>query len=224
MSEPDEVAAHRLRAAAALRDLADRLTTAEPSPADWEHLAAALTEATSRLAAGPASPTHFTRAVRSGSNVPHPLEAGASAIYPHMDVHVTGDRLVAEGTYGPAWEGPPGLVHGGFLAAGFDMALSTLAGSFMGPSVTRWLRLRYLRPTPLGTYLRYEVKAGERRGRLLDLSGELFAHGRVTIRAKAQFASVVGDRFADLAGVRPARRSLTDGAEHQAGVVASESE
>lgn len=223
MSEADE-AAPRLRTAAALRDLADRLTTAEPSPADWEHLAAALAEATRRLAAGPASLTHFTRGVRRGSHVAHPLEAGGSAIYPPMDVQVIGNRLVAEGRFGPAWEGPPGLVHGGFLAAGFDMALSTLAGSLMGPSVTRWLRLRYLRPTPLGAALRYEVKAGERRGRLLDLSGELSADGRVTIRAKGQFASVAGDRFSDLAGGRPARRSLTDRPEDQAGVVAPESE
>lgn len=192
-----------------LRDLAGRLATEDLVPDQRRALEDLLAAA---LDAFPDLPQPATRFARSfdpdgpttvldpGRGHPtHPLATGSSGVYPPLEFELDADgaRLVAHVTFNPAWEGPPGLVHGGFLAAGFDMVLSALATHQLGHAVTRWLRLRYLKPTLLGQALRFEVIRGEAEGRLLDLSGTLYADDRVTMRAVAQFASVARHRFGD---------------------------
>lgn len=118
-------------------------------------------------------------------------------MYPPIELEVDDDLLVARVRFGPAWEGPPDLVHGGYLAAGFDMVLSAMAHHVLGHSVTRRLQVRYLKPTFLGAPLRYEVEADAPQGRLLDLRGRLYADDQITMRASAQFASLDESRFAD---------------------------
>jgi acyl-coenzyme A thioesterase PaaI-like protein len=51
---------------------------------------------------------------------------------------------------GPAWEGPPGHVHGGVSALVLDQALGEAASVFGGPGMTGRLTLHYRRATPLG--------------------------------------------------------------------------
>lgn len=67
------------------------------------------------------------------------------------DVRVTGDVCV------PAfYEGPPGSVHGGFLAGLFDEIMgATQAHAPAGAGVTGRLVVRYRQPTPLGVALRF---------------------------------------------------------------------
>ena len=125
---------------------------------------------------------------------------GASAVYPPFVVTGDEELLVATTRFDGAWEGPPDLVHGGYLAAGFDMVLSSMAHRVLGHSVTRRLQVRYLKPTFLGSELRYEVEASEPRGRLLSLTGRLYADDRLTMRASAEFASLDQARFADRRG------------------------
>lgn len=193
---------------ARVRHLADRLATEELGAQQRLDLERLLAEAAAVLGPEAHDRSRFARSfdpdgVHDGPvGLPaHPLALGTSAVYPplHFDLSPDGSRLVAEVRFGPAWEGPPGLVHGGFLAAGFDMVLSAMANHHLDHGVTRWLRVRYLKPTVLGSQLRYEVVLGEASGRLLDLAGTLFADDRVTMRATAQFASVPVHRF----GVRP---------------------
>jgi acyl-coenzyme A thioesterase PaaI-like protein len=51
---------------------------------------------------------------------------------------------------GAAYEGPPGLVHGGVSAMILDQMLGEAAGAGGKPGMTGTLSLRYRRPTPLG--------------------------------------------------------------------------
>jgi acyl-coenzyme A thioesterase PaaI-like protein len=51
---------------------------------------------------------------------------------------------------GAAYEGPPGLVHGGVSALILDQMLGEAAAAGRAPGMTGSLRLRYLKPTPLG--------------------------------------------------------------------------
>lgn len=197
--DPDE---NGRAVAALLRSLADRLAVSDVSTSSSDRVRRLLSEAVGLLGP-PSGPTRFARQVASsGATSGHPLETGASPVYPAFTMTTQTTGITIETRFGPAWEGPPGLVHGGFLAAGFDMALSTLAGMRIGPSVTRWLRLRYLRPTPIGAALRFEVEAFDPKGRLLDLAGRLHADERLTMRATCQFASVSPERFEDLASRR----------------------
>ncbi len=62
------------------------------------------------------------------------------------------------------FEGPPGLVHGGFLGVFFDCVVQQHNCSVGPAGKTRSLTVTYRRPTPLLTELRFEIErsAGER--------------------------------------------------------------
>lgn len=181
-----------------LRALAGRVATDDLDHEGWEAVRSLLDEAgacfTETTGASEAR-TRFARGFTEAAR--HPVAEGTSGVYPPFDLRIADGVLVAETSFGPAWEGPPDLVHGGYLAAGFDMVLSAMAHHVLGHSVTRRLQVRYLRPTFLGARLRYEVEADAPHGRLLDLRGRLLADGHVTMRASAQFATLAPDRFAD---------------------------
>ena len=122
--------------------------------------------------------------------VGHPMFERASAVYPPVRTSLEGRSVEGAVRFGASWEGPVGAVHGGFLAAAFDLVLSELAVATLGRCVTRSLRLRYLRPVPVGELVRLDATAGERDGRLLEVTGTASVGGRATTRAVAQFAAV----------------------------------
>ena len=191
-----------------LRTLADHLASGDLGVNELDQLQQALGPLLPAPEDGPIS-SWFGRAI-AVTDAPeeahdrHAFARGQSAVYPPIDLELDGTKLVATTRLGAAWEGPPGVVHGGFLAAGFDMACSSLAAAMLGPSVTRSLHTRYLTPTFLGAELRYEIEAGPVDGRLLELRGRLFADGTVTLRGHAQFAALAADRFRDRRARPPA--------------------
>jgi len=67
---------------------------------------------------------------------------------------------VTSGTvrFGVAYEGPPGCVHGGFLALVCDQILGHHNLECAIPAMTGTLEVRYLGPTPLLTELRFQVR------------------------------------------------------------------
>ena len=75
-----------------------------------------------------------------------------NAIAPPMDIrHESDGTCWAEFTLGPAYEGPPGLVHGGICALVLDHILGEAASEGLTqPKFTGTITLRYLRGTPLG--------------------------------------------------------------------------
>lgn len=56
-----------------------------------------------------------------------------------------------------AYEGPPGIVHGGFLALFFDAVIQHHNCDVGVAGRTTELTIRYRRPTPLGTELRFAL-------------------------------------------------------------------
>jgi hypothetical protein len=98
-----------------------------------------------------------------------------------------------------AYEGPPGLVHGGFLGVFFDCVIqhhncvTGLSGK------TRSLAVTFRRPTPLLSELRFDIARSEiERGitstaRLL-LDDEVLCRGEVTTLASAP-DKLAGSRF-----------------------------
>jgi acyl-coenzyme A thioesterase PaaI-like protein len=75
-----------------------------------------------------------------------------NAIAPPMEIEHRDDGTCwAEFTLGRAYEGPPGLVHGGICALVLDHILGEAASDGLTkPLYTGTITLRYLRGTPLG--------------------------------------------------------------------------
>lgn len=103
------------------------------------------------------------------------------------------DSLEGTLTFGKDWEGAPGLVLGGFLAAALDVVIADLVHRMVGRSVTRDFHLRFLRPVPVGVEVCILAKGLVPKGRLLDLAADLRLEDRVAVRVTTQFATL-GER------------------------------
>lgn len=97
-------------------------------------------------------------------------------------------------TFGTAYEGPPGCVHGAAIAAAFDQVLNVanLMSGAAGP--TARLELRYRRPTPLHRAVRFEGWVKQREERKIHAAGRLLADGEVTVEADGLFILVDAER------------------------------
>lgn len=74
-----------------------------------------------------------------------------NAVAPPLRIqHDSSGRAWADFHLGAAYEGPPGLVHGGVSALLLDQLLGEAAGAGGKPGMTGTLTLRYRRATPLG--------------------------------------------------------------------------
>ena len=90
-------------------------------------------------------------------------------------------------TFSRSFEGAPGFVHGGAIAAAFDQVLG-MANLVSGhPGMTGTLTLRYVSPTPTETEIRFEAKAGEKEGRKSFVTGSCYAGDMLTAEAEATF-------------------------------------
>ncbi len=76
--------------------------------------------------------------------------------------------------FGVVFEGPPGFVHGGHVACFFDQILGHHNLELGIPAMTASLTVRYRRPTPLFTWLRFEVRIAASEGRKVVTVGSLF--------------------------------------------------
>jgi acyl-coenzyme A thioesterase PaaI-like protein len=90
-------------------------------------------------------------------------------------------------TVGPTYEGPPGRVHGGALAAIFDEIMGALLPALGVMAFTGRLTVRYRRPTPLGVPLELRSWLASREGRRLHLEAEAKADGVLFANAEAIF-------------------------------------
>lgn len=134
-----------------------------------------------------------------------PLLGASNPLAPPLVLDVEGDIVVGRGRFGAAYEGPPGCVHGGLVAAAFDEVLG-LTQSLSGQvGMTGTLTVRYRRPTPLHTELRWEGRLESVSGRKVTTSSVVIAKGEVTAEATGLFITVSPERFAALAALRERR-------------------
>ena len=82
----------------------------------------------------------------------NPAAGRRNPIAPPLVIHHDEDgRCWSDFTLGAAYEGPPGMVHGGISALLLDHLLGEAAsGGLVQPRFTGTISLRYLRGTPLG--------------------------------------------------------------------------
>lgn len=98
------------------------------------------------------------------------------------------DALAFDVTLSEVVEGPPGAVHGGYVAGLFDELLGAVQGrADGGGGVTGRLQVRYRRPVPLRRPVRFEGWLVSARGRRLQAAGRCLVDEAVHAEAQALF-------------------------------------
>ena len=112
-----------------------------------------------------------------------------------LESDVENDRVLGHVRFGSAYEGPPGCVHGGWVAAAFDEVLG-FANSLTGnPGMTGRLTVHYRKPTPLHTDLQFEARVDRVDGRKIFASSTLHAGDLLTAESDGLFVSVAPETF-----------------------------
>ena len=101
---------------------------------------------------------------------------GNAVAPPVLNVHDEFGRAHAEVTLGAAYEGPPGMVHGGVSALLLDQIMGETASGFKRLTMTGTLTLRYRRPLPLGP-VRLEARIADESGRKITVEARIGVPG-----------------------------------------------
>jgi acyl-coenzyme A thioesterase PaaI-like protein len=140
-----------------------------------------------------------------------PLIGLANPLAPPIRIEQTGDQTATgHVNFGAAYEGPPGCVHGGFVAAAFDEVLGyvqSLAGS---PGFTGTLAITYRSPTPLFTELAIRCGIDGQERRKTFASGRIYAGDRLCAEAEAIFIAARPEVFKELLEARKAQAAGND--------------
>jgi acyl-coenzyme A thioesterase PaaI-like protein len=192
--------------AAVLRDLTSTVLSLERSSPELEELIDMLREAQHGLAkTAPRDPSprigdHATDDQRV--YVDHSRDIGEyNPCFPPYQFRIEGEEGVGTVEFPLCYEGPPGLVHGGFLAVFFDCVLQHLNCDLGLTGKTAELSLKFRRPTPLLTPLAVHATRSVEDGRI-RAQAELRLHDKVL--CEGLMVAAVGDRSA-LPAVSPRR-------------------
>ena len=113
--------------------------------------------------------------------------------FPQYRLSCADGRAEGEVEFPILYEGPPGIVHGGFLALVFDCVLQQLNCDLGLAGKTATLNLRYRRPTPLLTKLRI-VASREIVENKIHSKAELYREDELL--CTAEMTAVAGSRDA----------------------------
>jgi hypothetical protein len=136
--------------------------------AGWEHeLAVAIPpDPTPRIGEGGADQRVY---------LDHAFDVGAynpsfpEYTFDHLDDETASGRV----TFPVNYEGPPGLVNGGFLAVFFDCITQHQSCAAEKTGKTRSLTVTFRRPTPILTELRFDITRDESDGRVTSTASLL---------------------------------------------------
>ena len=208
----------RIRLAAVTRHLVDAvLTTEDASDEDLATAADAIERSVAMLrgravdAAARPDGRRSRREPRQVDYLPRsPLVGSVSPVAPPLAYEFHDDHVVAHGRFGAAYEGPPGYVHGGWVALAFDEALG-MANALSGhPGMTARLTVRYRKPTPLHARLHLHARTERVDGRRITTVASLRAGDTVTAEAEGLFVVIGTERALEYFGERPSTPEPTD--------------
>ncbi|MYS85733.1 PaaI family thioesterase [Embleya scabrispora] len=188
--EPDgagRAARHRL--AEATRRLIEAVKSVDPEDAEstLESVADDVSDLADRIAllarVGDGTPTPRDLALHERS----PLIGAANPLAPPMRITGDGPLVRAHATFGAAYEGPYGRVHGGYVAAAFDEVMGCAQSGAGTLGMTGWLTVRMRRATPLYTRIDYEAGVTRVEGRKAWVTARSYADGVLVADAEALF-------------------------------------
>jgi acyl-coenzyme A thioesterase PaaI-like protein len=192
--------------AAVLRDLTSTVLALEHDSPELRELTETLRAAQRHLATS--APADL--APRVGEHptpeqrvyVDHSRDVGDyNPCFPVYELEVQGTEGHGTVEFPVCYEGPPGIVHGGFLAVFFDCVLQQLNCDLGQAGKTAELALRFRRPTPLLTPLTVHATREITDGRIRS-HAELVLDGKVL--CECDMGAAVGDHDA-LPRVSPRR-------------------
>ncbi len=193
------------RAAAAVRRLIVALSATSASIEDLDRIADAVDAITASVPAGAPDdlvvPGDFSvisdTAIRQSHRLRErsPFIGQANPVAPPMHVVFTEDAIEATVTLGSLFEGPPGCVHGGFVAAMFDEVLGAAQVHSGKAGMTGRLTVHYRSPTPLNEELRLAAKLIRVEGRKILCTATLHAGERLCADAEGLFVTVNLDKM-----------------------------
>ncbi|MBI4517906.1 MAG: PaaI family thioesterase [Deltaproteobacteria bacterium] len=192
----DAVWVQKRRLAYAMRAVIERLVTTEAPEAELRVAAERLEQYAERLKKQPRKyviwghPESATAGSTGGFFDLSPLMGHANPLAPPLALWVDGSVVRGKVTLGWAYQGPPGHVHGGFVAALFDETLGLTQSLSGQPGMTGTLTIRYRRPTPLFTELRLESTVQRVEGRKIFTEARMYAGEVLTAEADGLFISV----------------------------------
>jgi len=192
--EANEEFAVRRRIGGALRQITERMIRAD-APADELAAIADALDAVAARASG------FGRRSQSGiyerlfertashqdvlDILDYEIFTGLSTpISPPMTLWLDGDVVRGKANLGLTFQGPPGRVHGGVIAAMMDVLLAKTQDLSRTMGVTGTLNLRFIRATPLKTDIDMEARILRIDGRKLLCEGRFIVNGETTVHAE----------------------------------------
>jgi acyl-coenzyme A thioesterase PaaI-like protein len=104
----------------------------------------------------------------------NPATGVLNPIAPKLEMAVDGKMLVTYCEFSRCHEGGPDTAHGGMIAAVYDqlLAYATMMEGKTGPTV--WLKVTYLKPTPVNERLRFEAIVTSVAGRKYSVAGSCY--------------------------------------------------
>ena len=192
----------RRRLAAATRTLNEKLVSTDIGP----ELAATLTEKIDALTAELSQGKQVSGLVDMAKrgergtidNVMGELVAMAGRSHPcspELLWQEEPNRITGTVNFGQAFEGPPGHVHGGWVAGVLDHLMGMTHVRTGHPGMTGGLSVRYLKPTPLNQLIEVSAEATELDDKRTEVRAEMRCGEITTATAEAIFVRVDRAKF-----------------------------
>jgi acyl-coenzyme A thioesterase PaaI-like protein len=212
--------AARRRLASAMRAVIERLITSDAPEAELSRAAAQLEDYAAHLASHPVrkryvgfsesaladEQTEDAEGAAGGHFDFSPLIGRSNPLSPPIAMSAeSSGRVTGRVTFGSAYEGPPGCVHGGYVAAAFDEVLGFAETFSNAPGMTGTLNVVYRTPTPLHVEVTFTAQIDRIERRKIFVSGQLHAGARLCAECSAIFVSMKAGTYAQLVARRETR-------------------
>ena len=182
------------RVAQAIRQLTDVLITSTPPTSELHDIAQKLEDQAEEFAKSKRlyGLMAFLKDGNHGDHgeINHELNGvggWSNPLSPGLNMWLEGEKAYGTVNCGYAYEGPPGHIHGGHVAAIFDQFLGMAQLVGKNPGMTGTLTMRYLRPTPLNTDLDLEADVEVLGNRKTRVMGKIMNNGVTTATCEGLF-------------------------------------
>lgn len=191
--EPTPYRALLRKIAGSLREASAALTDTVASAETLEEIRAKAAELCDLLASAPQGRERTAFGQRPANDLERayldvsPVLGLANPVAPPVRLAVDGESIAETATFGMAYEGPPGHVHGGFIAAAFDDVLGATQSATGRPGMTATLEVRYRKPVPLGKLCEFRGTVASVEGRKIVAKATLHVAGELCAEATGTF-------------------------------------